>query len=78
MNTSSQIASHLLRSRLGKICVAITGATPEEMRQYYQSVEVVGRIGTTYSMPYEHRNIYLARGRKTNLLTDWPAMKAYI
>ena len=31
MNTSSQIASHLLRSRLGKICVAITGATPEEM-----------------------------------------------
>jgi 3-dehydroquinate dehydratase/shikimate dehydrogenase len=31
MTTSSQIASHLLRSRLGKICVAITGATPEEM-----------------------------------------------
>jgi len=31
MNTSSQIASHLLRSRIGKICVAITGATPEEM-----------------------------------------------
>ena len=31
MNTSSQIASHLLRSRLGKICVAITGATAEEM-----------------------------------------------
>ena len=31
MTTSTQIASHLLRSRLGKICVAITGATPEEM-----------------------------------------------
>jgi len=31
MTTTSQIASHLLRSRLGKICVAITGATPEEM-----------------------------------------------
>jgi 3-dehydroquinate dehydratase/shikimate dehydrogenase len=33
MDTSSQIASHLLRSRLGKICVAITGATPEEMTE---------------------------------------------
>ena len=31
MDTATQIASHLLRSRLGKICVAITGATPEEM-----------------------------------------------
>jgi 3-dehydroquinate dehydratase/shikimate dehydrogenase len=31
MDTATQIASHLLRSRLGKICVAITGATHEEM-----------------------------------------------
>jgi 3-dehydroquinate dehydratase/shikimate dehydrogenase len=31
MNTSTQIATHLLRSRIGKICVAITGATPQEM-----------------------------------------------
>ena len=31
MTTSPQIASHLLRSRLGKICVAITGSTPAEM-----------------------------------------------
>jgi 3-dehydroquinate dehydratase/shikimate dehydrogenase len=31
MTTSTQIASHLLRSRIGKICVAITGATAEEM-----------------------------------------------
>jgi 3-dehydroquinate dehydratase/shikimate dehydrogenase len=31
MTTSSQIATHLLRSRIGKICVAITGASPDEM-----------------------------------------------
>jgi len=31
MTTSTQIASHLLRSRIGKICVAITGVSPEEM-----------------------------------------------
>jgi 3-dehydroquinate dehydratase/shikimate dehydrogenase len=31
MTTSHQIASHLLRSRIGKLCVAITGSTPQEM-----------------------------------------------
>ncbi|MBW4038991.1 MAG: shikimate dehydrogenase [Acidobacteria bacterium] len=31
MNNSTQIASHLLRSRIGKLCVAITGSSPEEM-----------------------------------------------
>jgi 3-dehydroquinate dehydratase/shikimate dehydrogenase len=31
MTTSSQIATHLLRSRIGKICVAITGTSPDEM-----------------------------------------------
>jgi 3-dehydroquinate dehydratase/shikimate dehydrogenase len=31
MTTSNQIATHLLRSRIGKICVAITGTTPAEM-----------------------------------------------
>jgi 3-dehydroquinate dehydratase/shikimate dehydrogenase len=31
MTTSHTIASHLLRSRIGKLCVAITGASPEEM-----------------------------------------------
>ena len=33
MTTSHQIASHLLRSRIGKLCVAITGSTPQEMLQ---------------------------------------------
>jgi 3-dehydroquinate dehydratase/shikimate dehydrogenase len=31
MTIPNQIASHLLRSRIGKICVAITGSTAEEM-----------------------------------------------
>src|ERR1700744_6815372 len=31
MNTSTQVASHLLRSRIGKICIAITGQSAEEM-----------------------------------------------
>ena len=31
MTNSTQIASHLLRSRIGKLCVAITGSSPQEM-----------------------------------------------
>jgi len=31
MNNSTQIASHLLRSRIGKLCVAVTGTSPNEM-----------------------------------------------
>ncbi|MFC6646738.1 shikimate dehydrogenase [Granulicella cerasi] len=33
MSTETQIASHLLRSRLGKLCVALTGATADEILQ---------------------------------------------
>jgi 3-dehydroquinate dehydratase / shikimate dehydrogenase len=31
MTNTNQIASHLLRSRIGKLCVAITGSSPQEM-----------------------------------------------
>ena len=31
MNNTNQIASHLLRSRIGKLCVAIIGTSPNEM-----------------------------------------------
>jgi 3-dehydroquinate dehydratase/shikimate dehydrogenase len=31
MTTQNQLASHLLRTRLGKLCVALTGTTPAEM-----------------------------------------------
>jgi hypothetical protein len=31
-----------------------------------------------YSMPYEHRHIYLVRGRKANLAAEWPGFKHYI
>lgn len=61
----------------GDSLIVINGATPAEMHDYYTSVETVGHMGTTYSMPFEHRNIYLARGRQFNLTTSWPDMKFY-
>ena len=38
VTTTTQIASHLLRSRIGKLCVAITGATAEELIEKATSV----------------------------------------
>jgi len=29
-------------------------------------------------MPYEHRSIYLCRGRKGSIVEDWPDFKHYI
>jgi hypothetical protein len=58
--------------------IVINGASPEEMREFYTSVEIAGVMDAPYSMPYEHRNIYLVRGRKGNLTTDWPDFKHYI
>jgi hypothetical protein len=62
----------------GEVMIVINGATPEEMRKFYRSVEVVGRMDHPYSMPYERRNIYLVRGRLKNVTEDWESFKHYI
>ncbi len=56
----------------------INGASLEEMRKYYDSVEIAGVMNHPYAMPYEHRNIYLCRGRKGSIVKDWPEFKKYI
>jgi hypothetical protein len=48
------------------------------MRKYYDSVEIAGVMNHPYTMPYEHRNIYLCRGRKDSIVKDWPEFKKYI
>lgn len=62
----------------GEVMIVINSATPEEMRKIYDSVQVAGRMDHPFSMPYEHRNIYVARGRHKNILTDWLNLKFYI
>jgi hypothetical protein len=62
----------------GEIMIVINGSTPEEMREFYDSVQVVGRMAHPLSMPFEHRNIYLVRGRHKSILEDWPDFKHYI
>jgi 3-dehydroquinate dehydratase/shikimate dehydrogenase len=66
MNTSTQIASHLLRSRIGKICVAITGTTPQELCE--KALEVLKE--TTF---LEFRLDYL-----TKPVAALPALKQFL
>ncbi len=62
----------------GELMIVISGNTLQQMEESYASVEIAGSMDHPYSMPYEHRNIYLCRGRKTSLLTGWLELKHYI
>ena len=62
----------------GEVVILISGDPPEHLRQFYHSVEVAGRMDAPFSMPFEHRNIYLLRGRKADLRTVWPEFKHYL
>jgi Dolichyl-phosphate-mannose-protein mannosyltransferase len=66
------------QAETGEVMIVINGATPEQMREFYDSVEVAGRMDHPLSMPYEHRNIYLVRGRHKNIVEDWLSFKNYI
>ena len=66
MTTSTQVASHLLRSRLGKICVAITGASSAEMIE--KASDVVKETNFV-----EFRLDYLSQPS-----ADLPALREYL
>jgi 3-dehydroquinate dehydratase / shikimate dehydrogenase len=66
MNNSTQIASHLLRSRIGKLCVVIIGTSPNEMIE--KATEVLKE-----SSFLEFRLDYLAKP-----LVALPALKHFL
>jgi 4-amino-4-deoxy-L-arabinose transferase-like glycosyltransferase len=65
------------RGQTGELLIVINGASLDEMRKYYASVEIAGVMDHPYAMPFEHRNIYLCRGRKGSIVKDWPEFKHY-
>ena len=62
----------------GELMIVINGASLDEMHKFYRSVEIVGRMDHPYSMPFEHRNIYLVRDRIKPVFDDWKSFKLYI
>jgi hypothetical protein len=57
--------------------IAVIGDTPEEVGRKYSSVEIVGRMDEPYAMPFEHKNIYLLRGRRPSAPFDWADERFY-
>ena len=57
--------------------IAIIRDTPEEVAKKYTSVSIVGHMSAPYSMPFEHRNVYLLRGRRPSAPFDWRDERYY-
>jgi hypothetical protein len=57
--------------------ILIEGSTPEHLQTYFRSVQIVGHMGTTYSMPYERKTIFLVSGRKFDTAGLWAKKKDY-
>ena len=53
------------------LVIAIIGDKPEAVATKYESVTVVGHMSAPFAMPFEHRNVYLLRGRRPAAPFDW-------
>ena len=53
------------------LVIAVIGDTPEEISQKYASVKIAGHMDDPFSMPFEHRNVYLLRGRQSSAPFHW-------
>jgi hypothetical protein len=72
------------RGYQGDSLIVVERTTREHLLNFFDHVEVVGQMGTTYSMPFEHKTIFLCTGRKLyadgrrfSLLDQWPSKKDY-
>ena len=61
----------------GKVFISVTAASIKDLHDNYESVQAVGTLDNPYAMPFEHKDIYLLRDRKTSLQKDWPDFKNY-
>ena len=65
------------RGYTGKEMIIITDTPLDVMNDFYASCEIADRMNNPYSMPYEHRPIYLCHGRKAPYQADWKEFKLY-
>ncbi len=58
--------------------ILVEGSTVAHLQQFADSVQVAGQTGTEYSMPYEHKHIFLLRGVRQTPGSMWADKKDYI
>jgi hypothetical protein len=59
------------------VVIAVIGDTPKAVSQKYRLVEIVGRMDNPWAMPFEHKNIYLLRGRRPSSPFNWADERFY-
>jgi hypothetical protein len=59
------------------LVIAIIPDTPEDIATKYESVTVLGHNSDPYSMPFEHRNIYMLRNRRPSAHFHWADERFY-
>ena len=62
----------------GEVVIAVVNDDPSDLLKKYTSVTVVGHTSGPLAMPYEHKNIYLLRGRRPDVPISWEDERAYI
>lgn len=59
------------------VVIAVIGDKPGAVGQKYRSVEIVGRMDDPWAMPFEHKNVYVLRGRRSSAPFDWADERYY-
>ena len=59
------------------VMIAITGDNPAGVATKYESVTLIGSTNEPYSMPFEHRHVYLLRNRRASAPFDWADKRFY-
>jgi len=59
------------------VVIAVIDDSPEKISKKYESVTIVGVRNTPYTMPFEHGNIYLLRGRRPSAPVNWADERHY-
>lgn len=49
----------------------------ETLETLFESVELAGRVGHPYSMPYQHFDVWVCRGLRVPLEALWPRLKQF-
>jgi hypothetical protein len=59
------------------LVIAVIGDKPSAVSQKYRSVQIVGRMDDPWAMPFEHKNVYLLRGRRSSAPFNWADERYY-
>lgn len=63
------------RNYTGEIIIVLGSSNPDNLRRYFEQVDVAATLDNPYAMGYERRPILVCRGLKENLRAMWPRLK---